>query len=85
LFIKNDYLKLFNSAFSEITDIKESDLNTEIKQIIIQINKHIGKERFNHYRPANELVKLGVSKDFFSKDTLDNFENVFVEINKLFE
>jgi len=85
LFVKNDYLKLFNSAFSEITDIKESDLNTEIKQIIIQINKHIGKERFNHYRPANELVKLGLSKDFFSKDTLDNFEKVFKEMNKLFE
>lgn len=85
LFVKEDYLKLFNSAFKEITDIKESDLNTSIKQIIIQINKHLGKDRFNHYRPANELVKLGVDKGFFSTETLDNFEKVFKEINTLFK
>ena len=85
LFTKEDYLKLFNSAFKDITEIKESELNTSIKQIIIQINKHIGKDRFNHYRPANELVKLGVNKDYFSPETLNNFENVFKEINSLFE
>lgn len=85
LFVKGDYLKLFNSAFKDITDIKETELNTNINQIIIQINTHIGKERFNHYRPANELVKLGVSKDYFSPKTLDNFENVFKEMNSLFE
>ena len=85
LFVKEDYLKLFNSAFKEFTDIKESDLNSSIKQIIIQINKHIKKDRFNHYRPANELVKLGVTKDYFSTETLDNFERVFKEINTLFE
>lgn len=85
LFVKEDYLKLFNSAFSDITDIKESDLNSSIKQIIIQINKHIRKDRFNHYRPANELVKLGVNKDFFHSETLDNFEKVFKEINTLYE
>jgi hypothetical protein len=27
LFVKDDYLKLFNSAFNELTNIKESDLN----------------------------------------------------------
>jgi predicted ATP-dependent endonuclease of OLD family len=85
LFAKADYIKLFNSAFSDIKNIKESELNASIKQIIIQINKHIGKDRFNHYRPANELVKLGVSKDYFSPETLDNFEKVFKEINTLFE
>lgn len=85
LFIKSDYLKLFNSAFNEYSEIKESDLNSSIKQIIIQINKHINKDRFNHYRPANELVKLGVSKDYFSPETLDNFEKVFKEMNSLFE
>lgn len=85
LFVKTDYLKLFNLAHSEYTDIKETDLNTSINQIIIQINKHISKDRFNHYRPANELAKLGADKDFFEKETLDNFEKVFKEINKLFE
>ena len=67
-----------------MADIKLTDLDTSIKQIIIQINKQIGKDRFNHYRPANELVKLGVDKSFFSKETFDNFEKVFTEINKLF-
>jgi len=85
LFVKDDYLKLFNSAFKELKDINLSDLDAGIKQIIIQINKHISKDRFNHYRPANELVKLAVDKSFFSKDTLDNFEKVFTEINKLFK
>ncbi len=81
LFSKSDYLKLFNSAFTDITDIKESDLNDKIERIIIQINKHIGKDRFNHYRPANEMLKLAVDKDFFSDETIDNFEKLFKEIN----
>ncbi len=85
LFKKEDYLKLFNSAFKELADIKLTDLDTNISQTIIQINKHIGKDRFNHYRPANELVKLAVDKSFFSDVTLDRFEKLFVEINKLFK
>ncbi|WP_282178672.1 AAA family ATPase [Maribacter stanieri] len=85
LFVKSDYLKLFNSAFAEHIDIKDSDLDSSIPTIIQQINKQIGKDRFNHYRPANELVKLGVNKDYFSAQTLDNFEKVFVEMNKQFE
>jgi predicted ATP-dependent endonuclease of OLD family len=85
LFAKRDYLKLFNSAFDEYSDITENDLNSEIKQIIIQINKHLSITRFNHYRTANQLVKLGVDKSFFDNKTLDNFEKVFTDINKLFE
>jgi predicted ATP-dependent endonuclease of OLD family len=85
LFVKEDYLKLFNSAFNEHTDIKSSDLDSNIPTIIQQINKQIGKDRFNHYRPANELVKLGVNKDYFTAQTLDNFEKVFTEMNKQFE
>lgn len=30
LFVKEDYLKLFNSAFKEIKDVEESDLNNNI-------------------------------------------------------
>jgi len=85
LFVKEDYLKLFNSAFNEHTDIKSSDLDSNIPTIIQQVNKQIGKDRFNHYRPANELVKLGVNKDYFSAQTLDNFEKVFAEMNKQFK
>lgn len=85
LFTKKDYLKLFNSAFDEYSDVAEKDLNADIKQVIIQINKHLDIPRFNHYRPANQLVKLGVDKSFFDKETLDNFEKIFSDINKLFE
>lgn len=85
LFKKSDYIKLFNSAFTEHKDIKESDLNDSIKQVIIQINKHLGVARFNHYRPANELVKQAVDETYFDSETLDRFEKVFEEINKLFE
>lgn len=85
LFVKDDYLKLFNSAFKEYADIKSSDLDSNIPTIIQQINKQIGKDRFNHYRPANELVKLALDKKFFTSQTLDNFEKVFEEMNKQFE
>lgn len=84
LFAKQDYLNLFNSAHSEHKDINLADLNSDIKQIIIQINQHLGVDRFNHYRPANELAKKGIDKTLLSKETLDNFEKVFKEINKLF-
>lgn len=85
LFVKQDYLNLFNSAFTERSDIQLADLNQDIKQIIIQINKHLDIERFNHYRPASEFVKKGLKKDDLSHETLNNFEKVFVKINKLFE
>lgn len=85
LFAKSDYLKLFNSAFSGYPDIKESDLSPSINQIIIQINKHLNIKRFNHYRPANELVKLAIDDSFFESSTLNRFEKVFEEINKLYE
>jgi predicted ATP-dependent endonuclease of OLD family len=85
LFSKEDYLKLFNSAFHEHKNIELTDLNSSIHQIIIQINKHLGVERFNHYRPANELVKVSNDKTNFTPQTLDNFEKVFIEMNGLFE
>ena len=85
LFAKEDYIKLFNSAFSEHGEIKVDDLDDRLPRIILQINKQIGKNRFNHYRPANELLKLGADKSFFSPTTLENFEKVIKEINKLFE
>lgn len=85
LFSKTDYLKLFNSAFDEHPNLSESDLNSDIKQIIIQINQHLDIERFNHYRPAKELVKTNADSTFFEEYTLNNFENLFKEINKMFK
>jgi predicted ATP-binding protein involved in virulence len=85
LFAKEDYLKLFNSAFSEYKDVIQTELNSSIPQIIIQLNRHLDIPRFNHYRPANQLAKIGADKTFFDKQTLDNFEKVFKDVNKLFE
>lgn len=85
LFKKEDYIKVFNSAFTEYPDINLSELNQNIDRIIIQINKFIDVKRFNHFRPANEIAKLGADENSFDKTTLDNFENVFKEMNSLFD
>lgn len=86
LFEKEEYLKYFNLSFSsEHPEIKVSDLDTKLQTTIKQINKAIGKERFNHYRPANKLIHVAPKASDFSKETLDRFERVFIEINKLFE
>lgn len=85
VFMKEDYLKFFNSAFSEYSDINISELNPSIKQIIIQINKHLRIDRFNHYRPANQIIKSGADNSNFSSETLDNFDKIFADINILFE
>ncbi len=85
LFEKGEYLKLFNAAFDEeYSKIKISDLDSSVDTIIKQIKKVINKDRFNHYRPANKLNQLGVDAKYFSAKTLDNFEKMFIEINKLF-
>lgn len=85
LFEKSEYIILFNYAFTEHTDIKETDLDKSSEQIIMQINKHLGIKRYNHYRPANELVKQKLPKNFFSKSTLDRFEAMFKIINKNYQ
>lgn len=84
IFTKEEYLKLFNEAFPEYKGITEKQLDVSINKIIPQICKVIGKDRFNHYRPANKLAQLGVDKNYFSEGTLTRFENMFKEINKLF-
>jgi predicted ATP-dependent endonuclease of OLD family len=83
LFAKEDYVKIYNEGFPD-KQITLSDLNDKIKPILIQINKHLEIERFNHYRPANKLAAKGVDARFFDVTSLDNFEKVFIEINKLF-
>lgn len=85
LFTTTEYLKLFNEAFKEYADINESDLNANIESILLQINKHLSIDRFNHYRPANLLAQKGLTAKDFDKQTLKNFEKVFTKINKLFD
>ena len=83
LLTKKDYLKIFNAAFKdEHSKINLKDLDKEIGTILKQINKVIGQKRFNHYRPASKLNQMGVDINFFEDTTLENFENMFKEINK---
>ena len=84
VFIKKDYLNLFNNAFNEYENIKESDLNPDIHRIVLQINHKLGIERFNHYRPANQLARTGVTNNTFDETTLTRFETIFRKINRLF-
>lgn len=85
LFEKEEYLRIFNTAFDkEFEPITLEDLDPKVDTIIKQINKVIGKDRFNHYRPANTLNQLGVDKAYFSELTMIRFENLFKEINKIF-
>ena len=65
-------------------EIKVSDLDNSMPTILKQINKVIGKDRFNHYRPANKLNQLSPKASDFSKKTLDRYEKIFIEINKLY-
>lgn len=85
LFAKEDYLKLFNSAFDEYKDVELENMNSDIEAIIFQIYDHLSLSHFNHYRPANQLLKNGQTINDFHVSTIENFEKVFKEINKLFK
>lgn len=84
LFEKSEYLDFFNKAFTEFKDIVVADLDNKLPNILQQINKLIKKDHFNHYRPANQLARMSVNSKYFSKGSLDRFESMFKEINKLF-
>lgn len=83
IFTIEEYLKLFNEAFTEYEDISIDDI-VKSKTIINEINRIIDKKRFNHFRPANLLISKGFSNKDFEDETLERFEKIFIEINKLF-
>ena len=85
LFAKEEYLQLFNAAFDEFVDICFDDLDKGTQRIILQINKILGKPRFNHYRPANAMALMGDNASFLSEETLARFEAMFKDLNSLFE
>lgn len=80
LFDLTDYLSLFNGAFS--LSVQEEDIDNS-KPVIEQLNKIIGKKRYNHYTPINYYAR-NVADIKLSRLTLDNFEGVFKKINNLF-
>ncbi|MGL5819117.1 MAG: AAA family ATPase [Phycicoccus sp.] len=73
----DEYLNLFNRAFD--TDYSESDLGPGHRIIKRLTNRH---GAFDHYRPADVLLRNPSFVDDLSPETLDNFERLLDAINK---
>ena len=84
IFSKADYLKIFVGAFPEHNELSLGDLNDQIKRIVLQLNKKLGIKRFNHYAPANYLARQAATTDYFEKETLDRFDELFKAVNNTF-
>jgi len=80
MFEKEEYLELFNAAFPEHKNLSRNDLKDDIHRIVLQINHALGIERFNHYRPARQLLQCDL---YLSDATMDRFEAVFKKVNEL--
>ena len=77
LFSLNDYLTLFNKTFG--TAYSEADLgpgNRIIKRLEAKESK------FDHYRPADTLLRNPDVVDTLSKETLENFAALMEKVNK---
>ena len=83
MFSTKEYIDLFNEALNEYENILIDDIDTS-KSILDEINRIIDKKRFNHFRPANLLITKGLSISDFEESTIDRFEKIFTEVNKLF-
>lgn len=78
LFDVSEYLRLFNEAFK--TEYKESDLKGQ-DPIVRRLARAEGKERFDHGRPAEVLLRKRAELGKLSKETLERFEKLFERIN----
>lgn len=79
MFTISEYINLYNGAFSKKVQLDDID---STKSIIPQLNFINNNKKFNHYTPARYLLQLTEPTEFDEK-TLDNFENLFMNINKL--
>jgi len=83
LFSIEDYLKIYNGSFRE--NIKIGDLTGD-DQIVNQIARYKGVNRFNHGKPADYFLRnRNVVLDNLSTETINNFEKLFKRINETFE
>jgi hypothetical protein len=84
LFTIDDFLMIYNAAFGG-TSVTTGNLKGT-DQIVNQIARHLGIERFDHGRPADVFLRR---RDEFlpklSTQTLQNFETLFQRINKTLE
>ena len=84
IFSKADYLKIFCGANPQHNGLSVEDRKDKIKRIILQLNKKLDVNRFNHYTPANYLARQAAQPDYFEKETLDRFEELFKTVNSTF-
>jgi predicted ATP-dependent endonuclease of OLD family len=85
LFKLDEYLALYKEAYPEHAALKQEALDMTIPRVVDRIAKATNRDRFNHYRPAHALVRLGAVANVMSRETLDVFERMFKEVNKLFQ
>lgn len=84
LFEEQEYINLFNEAFAGEFSVDAATLDRTHPTILGRISKTIKKPHFNHYRPAKLLASKGADIGYFSSATMDLFEKVFKDVNKLF-
>ncbi len=86
MFTIPDYLRIFNGAFNVeypiIDEEKILTLQDTGNRIVHKINIILNIKRYNHYRPANYMIKSGISESDFDPITLDRFEKAFKAINE---
>ena len=79
MFTKEDYLNLYNHAFSKQIKLSELQANEPIMNQL----KNLNENNFNHYAPANYMAR-NIGEIQFSPQTFENFEKLFSQVNELF-
>jgi len=80
-FEKEEYLSLFKLAYPEYEKLELSEQDKS--SILRQISKLIKKSSFDNYLVASKLLELQNTKNILSKKTINRFEKLFIEINRL--
>lgn len=78
LFAAGDYLELYNEAFG--TSYKVGDLPKHPDRLILRLEALDGK--FDHWRPAEILLRSPAKVEKLSQTSLSNFENLARKINE---
>ena len=81
LFEPHDYLALYNKAFGKSLTIAALQGNDPI---VNRIARAEGVQRFNHNKPAEQLMRDATLLDGMSVTTLDNFAKLIQRINSTF-
>lgn len=84
MFSKPEYLKVFNAAYPEFGGIEEADLDATKPKVLDQLKGVSNGKKYNHYKPSQCLLGIGLTVNDFSEETLTRFETMFKEVNKLF-